>query len=298
VNIELGTKTMLEEQKTKLIDMMEKKIKQLMERNKVLETKNKEILEKQTNDAQNKSPEDLSAHEAEIKELKSKLADQEDLNSNLQSNNSQLRKMLNSIEEKGAKVANIAKEKVHKYSDENKVLKGDIDKLRELVKEKEQKELGKDKQITELQKTIADVEVEKAQDKETLQSALETAAAKENDVKSLQQSVSTLAEKYSSIESDGAASQKEFGAFVQENVELKSALSQSQGAQSLLESQNLELRQKIQELERGKTEAEEDRDATKASLEQTSIDMTQLKQQVADAHTAVHEIEKSEDNPV
>jgi len=65
-----------------------------------------------------------------LEELGRKLADSEKVNNELRSMNSQLKTMLENMEGKGTKIAQIAKEKLHKYREENVKLQQQLDQTK------------------------------------------------------------------------------------------------------------------------------------------------------------------------
>ncbi len=118
--MQLNMKTKIDEGKSKLVELLDKKVTQL-------DTKNKELrglLEGAVKDRETTAEkmEDLGGD----KDLSQQLADSEKAYQDVKMVNKELRQMLNELEEKSKKIAMMAKEKVLKYVDQNKILQENI----------------------------------------------------------------------------------------------------------------------------------------------------------------------------
>lgn len=118
--MQLNMKTKIDEGKSKLVELLDKKVTQL-------DTKNKELrglLEGAVKDRETTAEkmEELGGD----KDLSQQLADSEKAYQDVKMVNKELRQMLNELEEKSKKIAMMAKEKVLKYVDQNKILQENI----------------------------------------------------------------------------------------------------------------------------------------------------------------------------
>ena len=179
VEMELKSKTMIEEQKSKLIGLLDKKLAQVNKRNKDLSEKIDKIKGEEGKSAEvagdTKSPEGqerVNELQAKIQELTERLEYSETVNAQLKHSNTELRKMLTDLEDKGVKLMDLAKEKIKKYSDENKQLKSDTEGLSKRVSEG-------DDQVKEVKNLLKAAEKEKddiVQQKKVLEIQLDALA--------------------------------------------------------------------------------------------------------------------------
>ena len=113
-NLELGSKTQTDAGKTKLIELLDKKIEQLQGQNQRMLVQIENCADDRKRDAEgNKTSHNLI--EATMDRLKRADA----INGQLQKANDALRKMLESMEEKSQKISTLAKEKLVLYKNEN-----------------------------------------------------------------------------------------------------------------------------------------------------------------------------------
>lgn len=170
VELELKSKTMLEEQKSKLIEMLDKKVGQVNQRNKDLAEKIDRMKQQGETAAEGKEGE-LGGEEkqnllAKTLDLTERLEYSQKIEAQLRLSNQELRKMLADLEHKGVNLMDLAKEKIKKYSDENKQLKADIEGM---------KTEGNDDQVKEVKNLLHAAEKEKseiAQEKKDLEAKL------------------------------------------------------------------------------------------------------------------------------
>ena len=175
VEMELKSKTMIEEQKSKLIGLLDKKLTQVNKRNKDLAEKIDSMKEGQATEQSAKGTggegqEKITDLQTKIQELSERLEYSESINSQLKHSNTELRKMLNDLEGKGTKLMDLAKEKIKKYSEENKQLKSDTEGLSKQLTEG-------DEQVKEVKTLLQAAEKEKehiVQQKKDLEVKLDT----------------------------------------------------------------------------------------------------------------------------
>ncbi len=181
IQMELRSKTIVEDQKSKLIDLLDRKVNQLKEQNKKLlekqisgetgASKEGEKKSEDSTDGQNTaaSNDELLSAQKTIKELSEKLLYSEKYGERLKNANSELKAMLSDLEQKGVKLMDLAKTKVKSYSEENKQLKSDMGDLSTKVSEGEA-------QVKEVQSRLNAAEKEKdhiVSDKKNLEEKLD-----------------------------------------------------------------------------------------------------------------------------
>ncbi len=122
--LEVRAKVMVDEKKTQLIDLLDKKLAQ--EKQKIQKVMNMAEEAIRNKEAMAKK---LSQATDQIVDLSKRLTESEKIRGELKVGNQQLRVMLNSIEGKGKKIADLAKEKVRQYDTDNKNLKEEVAKM-------------------------------------------------------------------------------------------------------------------------------------------------------------------------
>lgn len=142
--LELQCKTQTDAGKTKVIELLDKKIEQLQGQNGRMLAQIEKVSEDRMRDAEgNRSSQHL------IEATMDRLKRAEAINTELQKANESLRTMLHSMEEKSQKISNLAKEKMTLYKAENTKLQLDVQLLmKEMTKLKAGGE-GKAKEASE-----------------------------------------------------------------------------------------------------------------------------------------------------
>ena len=122
--LQLEAKTRVDEQKTRLIELLDKKVQSLQQKNtRVMEMI--ETLLKEKNSHSNR----LIMATKNMEELSARLKESERLQNELRYTNQELKKMLETIEEKGTQIAKVAKEKVLKYKAETLVAQQELSNI-------------------------------------------------------------------------------------------------------------------------------------------------------------------------
>ena len=120
--MQVEAKNKVDKQKSKLIELMDRKVNDLEKKNasliNMVETyiTNKQIKNDKMNEAT-----------SNMERLALKLEESDRMKRELKAHNDELRKMLNSVESKGTAIAKLAKEKLVKYKDENTRMQGELD---------------------------------------------------------------------------------------------------------------------------------------------------------------------------
>lgn len=122
--LQLEAKTKVDAQKTRLVELLDKKVQSLQQKNdRVMEMI--ETLLKDKNAHSNR----LIMATKNMEELSAKLKQSEKLQNELRYTNQELKKMLETVEEKGTQIAKLAKEKVLKYKAEALVAQQELSNI-------------------------------------------------------------------------------------------------------------------------------------------------------------------------
>ena len=123
-NLELDNKKQVDSGKTKLIELLDKKVEQLSEQNKRMLTQ----LETAAEDRQKDAAGSKVANTL-LEETMNRMQRADAINEQLQKANEALRKMLENVEEKGQRIGTLAKEKLSLYKEENSKLLANVQGL-------------------------------------------------------------------------------------------------------------------------------------------------------------------------
>jgi len=111
--------------KTRLVELLDAKLDKVEKRNlHLVEMMEQMVKEKETHSRR------MNEATKNMEELGRKLAGSEKVNTELRSVNAQLKTMLENMEGKGTKIAQLAKEKVQKYKDENVKMQQQLDQMK------------------------------------------------------------------------------------------------------------------------------------------------------------------------
>ena len=123
--LQVAAKEKIDAKKTRLVELLDAKLAQVEKKNvHLIEMMEQVVKEKETHSRR------MTEATKNLEELGRKLADSEKVNNELRSMNSQLKTMLENMEGKGTKIAQIAKEKLHKYREENVKLQQQLDQTK------------------------------------------------------------------------------------------------------------------------------------------------------------------------
>jgi len=123
--LQVAAKEKVDAKKTRLVELLDAKLDKV-------EKKNLQLVEMMEQMVKDKETHARRMNEAtkNMEELGRKLADSEKVKTELRSMNSQLKTMLENMEGKGTKIAQLAKEKVLKYKEENVSLHQQLEQMR------------------------------------------------------------------------------------------------------------------------------------------------------------------------
>jgi len=111
--------------KTRLVELLDAKLDKVEKRNlHLVEMMEQMVKENETHSRR------MNEATKNMEELGRKLAGSEKVNTELRSVNAQLKTMLENMEGKGTKIAQLAKEKVQKYKDENVKMQQQLDQMK------------------------------------------------------------------------------------------------------------------------------------------------------------------------
>lgn len=115
----------MDAKKTRLVELLDAKLDKVEKRNlHLVEMMEQMVKEKETHSRR------MNEATKNMEELGRKLAGSEKVNTELRSVNAQLKTMLENMEGKGTKIAQLAKEKVQKYKDENVKMQQQLDQMK------------------------------------------------------------------------------------------------------------------------------------------------------------------------
>jgi len=124
--LQVDAKNKIDEKKTRLVELLDNKLAAVEKRNaKLLEMLEQMLKDKDANTSR------LKDATKNMTDLSKRLGDSERIKTELLRVNSELRKMLDSIETKGSQIAKLAKEKVLKYRDENDAMHLELNNLKD-----------------------------------------------------------------------------------------------------------------------------------------------------------------------
>ena len=123
--MQVAAKEKIDAKKTRLVELLDAKLAQVEQKNmQLVEMMEQVVKEKETHSRR------MTEATKNMEELGRKLADSEKVNKELRSMNSQLKTMLENMEGKGTKIAQLAKEKVLKYKEENVKMQQQLDQMK------------------------------------------------------------------------------------------------------------------------------------------------------------------------
>ena len=123
--MQVAAKEKIDAKKTRLVELLDAKLAQLEQKNaQLMDMMEQVVKEKETHSRR------MNEATKNMEELGGKLADSEKMNKELRSMNTQLKTMLENMEGKGTKIAQLAKEKVQKYKEENVKMQQQLDQMK------------------------------------------------------------------------------------------------------------------------------------------------------------------------
>lgn len=123
--LQVAAKEKVDAKKTRLVELLDAKLDKVEKRNlQLVEMMEQMVKEKEMHSRR------MTEATKNMEELGRKLAGSEKVNNELRSVNSQLKTMLENMEGKGTKIAQLAKEKVQKYKDENVKMQQQLDQMK------------------------------------------------------------------------------------------------------------------------------------------------------------------------
>ena len=123
--MQVAAKEKIDAKKTRLVELLDAKLAQVEQKNaQLMDMMEQVVKEKETHSRR------MNEATKNMEELGRKLADSEKMNKELRSMNTQLKTMLENMEGKGTKIAQLAKEKVQKYRDENVKMQQQLDQMK------------------------------------------------------------------------------------------------------------------------------------------------------------------------
>lgn len=123
--LQVAAKEKVDAKKTRLVELLDAKLDKVEKRNlHLVEMMEQMVKEKETHSRR------MNEATKNMEELGRKLAGSEKVNTELRSVNAQLKTMLENMEGKGTKIAQLAKEKVQKYKDENVKMQQQLDQMK------------------------------------------------------------------------------------------------------------------------------------------------------------------------
>jgi len=123
--LQVAAKEKVDAKKTRLVELLDAKLEKVEKKNLQLV----EMMEQMVKDKEMHSRRMIEATK-NMEELGRKLAESEKMKNELRSMNSQLKTMLENVEGKGTKIAQLAKEKVLKYKEENEKMQQQLDQMK------------------------------------------------------------------------------------------------------------------------------------------------------------------------
>ena len=123
--LKVAAKEKVDAKKTRLVELLDAKLAQVEKKNlQLVEMMEQVVKEKETHSRR------MTEATKNMEELGRKLADSEKMKNELRSMNTQLKSMLENMEGKGTKIAQLAKEKVLKYKEENVKMQQQLDQMK------------------------------------------------------------------------------------------------------------------------------------------------------------------------
>lgn len=123
--LQVAAKEKVDAKKTRLVELLDAKLDKVEKRNvQLVEMMEQMVKEKEMHSRR------MNEATKNLEELGRKLAESEKVKDQLQSMNSQLKTMLDNMEGKGTKIAQLAREKVLKYKEENVSLQQQLDQMK------------------------------------------------------------------------------------------------------------------------------------------------------------------------
>ena len=123
--LQVAAKEKVDTQKTRLIELLDAKVANLEKKNNTLIGMVEDLIK----DKETRSTRLMDATK-NMQDLSDRLVESEKIKRELRVNNSELKTMLGNMEEKGSKIAKLAKEKLSKYRDDNVRMQGEIDDMK------------------------------------------------------------------------------------------------------------------------------------------------------------------------
>jgi len=123
--LQVAAKEKIDAKKTRLVELLDAKLAQVEKKNLHLV----EMMEQMVKEKEMHSRRMIEATK-NMEELGRKLAESEKVKTELRSVNGQLKTMLENMEGKGTKIAQLAKEKVLKYKEENVKMQQQLDQMK------------------------------------------------------------------------------------------------------------------------------------------------------------------------
>jgi len=122
---QVAAKEKVDAKKTRLVELLDAKMDKVEKRNlQLVEMMEQMVKEKETHSRR------MNEATKNMEELGRKLAESEKIKNELRSMNSELKTMLENMEGKGTKIAQLAKEKVLKYKEENVKMQQQLDQMK------------------------------------------------------------------------------------------------------------------------------------------------------------------------
>jgi chromosome segregation ATPase len=251
--LQVEAKNKIDAKKTRLVELLDNKLQTVEKRN----TKLLEMVEQMLKD-KNASTDRLKEATRNMEDLSTRLVNSERTKNELTRVNTELRKMLDSLETKGSQIAKLAKEKVMKYVDANALMQQELTGLKDeaaatALQNSSEKAAnysgkasthGEETACSELWNKIAELQKQ-------ITTALEKVDSKTATIENLQQTIQEAAEANTalglSIEQVKQKTGEGLSAFSVENEQLRALVEEFDVARKEMERKEEKSRQLVNE---------------------------------------------------